>query len=217
MEWQNELGTEILIFDRQNLSLVSRGQSDAWFQWHFANGYVNGEGNIVTEFIRYSDFDTNQYLKEVASSYTQTPAKGTLWSLTINPQTARVIDNQQQSDLAAEFPVVAARNVERDWRYTYLNVHRHEAKVGQELFNAIACLDRETGKMAIADLGENCYPSEPVLVPSQKLLLTVVYDGNSDRSEVRIYQSDRLSEPPICRLALPSVIPHSFHGTWKPA
>ncbi len=94
MEWQSELGTEILIFDRQNLSLVSRGQSDAWFQWHFANGYVDGEGNIVTEFIRYSDFATNQYLQEVASGYTQTPAKGTLWSLTINPQTARVIDNQ---------------------------------------------------------------------------------------------------------------------------
>ncbi len=85
------------------------------------------------------------------------------------------------------------------------------------MFNAIACLDRETGKMAIADLGKNCYPSEPVLVPSQKLLLTVVYDGNSDLSEVRVYQSDRLSEPPICRLAFPSVIPHSFHGTWKPA
>ena len=74
--------------------------------------------------------------------------------------------------------------------------------------------------IAIADLGDNIYPAEPILVPSQDnsetgWLLTVVYDGNTDTSEVRIYQSDRLTEPPICRLALPSVIPHSFHGTWK--
>jgi carotenoid cleavage dioxygenase-like enzyme len=85
---------------------------------------------------------------------------------------------------------------------------------------AIARFDRETGEMAIADLGENCYPSEPILVPGkddpeQGWLLTVVFDGNTNSSEVRIYQSDRLGEPPVCRLALPSVIPPSFHGTWK--
>jgi all-trans-8'-apo-beta-carotenal 15,15'-oxygenase len=73
--------------------------------------------------------------------------------------------------------------------------------------------------MAIADLGENCYPSEPILVPSQDhpeqgWILTVVYDGNTDQSEVRIYHSDRLADKPICRLALPSVIPPGFHGTW---
>ena len=74
--------------------------------------------------------------------------------------------------------------------------------------------------MVLADMGANCYPSEPILVPSKDhpekgWLLTVVYDGNNDSSEVRIYKSDRLFEPPVCRLALPSVIPHSFHGTWK--
>ena len=219
LEWKPELGTEILIFDR-NLSLVSRGQTDPWFQWHFANGYVNREGNIVTEFTRYEDFDTNQYLKEVASGYTKTPAPGTLWSLTIDPKSAKAIGNRQISDAAGEFPLVSSQKTGQDWRYTYLNVHSDRSRVGKELYNAIARLDRQTGKMAIANLGENLYPAEPILVPSednseQGWLLTVVYDGNSDRSEVRIYHSDRLSEPPVCRLALPSVIPHSFHGTWR--
>ncbi|MBE9044489.1 carotenoid oxygenase family protein [Pleurocapsales cyanobacterium LEGE 10410] len=221
MEWKPELGTEILIFDR-DLSLVSRSQTDAWFQWHFANGYVNEEGKIVTEFTRYENFDTNQYLKEVASGYTKTPAPGTLWSLTIEPQTAKVISNEQISNAAGEFPLVSPQKVGQSWRYTYLNVHSDRSRVGQELFNAIARLDRQTGKMLVADMGENIYPAEPILVPSQDnpeqgWLLTVVYDGNSDRSEVRIYHSDRLSEPPVCRIALPAVIPHSFHGTWKQA
>ncbi|MEM8720231.1 MAG: carotenoid oxygenase family protein [Cyanobacteria bacterium P01_G01_bin.39] len=220
LEWKPELGTEILIFDRDSLSLVSSGTTDPWFQWHFANGYVNQEGNIITEFTRYEDLTTNQYLKEVASGYSQTHAPSSLWSLVIEPQTAKVISNQQISPVCDEFPLVSPVKVGQDWRYTYLNVHREGVTHGQELFNAIARFDRTTGKIAIADLGKNIYPSEPILVPrkedpEQGWLLTVVYDGNTDSSEVRIYHSDRLGEAPVCRLALPSVIPHSFHGTWK--
>lgn len=220
MQWKPELGTEILIFNQDSLDLVSRGKTDPWFQWHFANGYVNQEGNIITDFIRYENFDTNQFLKEVTSGYTKTFAKGTLWSLTINPQTAQVINNQQLSDFIGDFPQVSPQKIGQPWRYTYLNVHRYGVKTGEELFNAIACFDREINDMRIADMGANCYPSEPILVPAKDnpekgWLLTVVYDGNTHSSEVRIYQSDRLFEPPVCRLALPAVIPHSFHGTWK--
>ncbi|NJK57736.1 MAG: hypothetical protein HC939_17915 [Pleurocapsa sp. SU_5_0] len=220
LEWKPELGTEILIFDRDDLSLVSRGQTDPWFQWHFVNGYVDQNGKIVTEFTRYEDFATNQYLKEVASGYSETSAPGTLWSLVIDPQTAKVISNQQILNACDEFPLVSPAKVGQNWRYTYLNVHRDGVTHGSELFNAIARFDRETGKVAIADLGENSYPSEPILVPSKDnpehdWLLTVVYDGDTDSSEVRIYQSDRLTDAPICRLALPSVIPPGFHGTWK--
>ncbi len=220
MEWKPELGTEILIFDRDTLSLVSRGHGDPWFQWHFSNGCVDSTGNIVTEFIRYDDFNTNQYLKEVASGYTETTAKGTLWELTINPQTAEVISNKQLSDLQGEFPLVVPQNVGQPWRYTYLNVHPDDVTAGEELFNAIACFDRDTNRVTIADMGKNRYPSEPILVSDsdnfqQGWLLTVVYDGNTDKSEVRIYQSSNLADEPVCRLALPSIIPPGFHGTWK--
>ncbi|MEL6441416.1 MAG: carotenoid oxygenase family protein [Cyanobacteria bacterium J06621_8] len=223
LEWKPELGTEILIFEADNLSLVSKGTADSWFQWHFANGYVNHEGNIVTEFTRYEDLATNQYLKEVASGYTKTFAPSSLWSLVIEPETAQVISNRQISDVCDEFPLVSPAKVGQEWRYTYLNVHSPGLTApGEELFNAIARFDRVTGKMAIADLGENVYPSEPILVPNkddleQGWLLTVVYDGNTDSSEVRIYHSEHLAEAPVCRIALPSVIPPGFHGTWNDA
>ena len=220
IEWKPELGTEILIFDRDDLSLVSKGKTDPWFQWHFANGYVNDKGNIVTEFTRYEDFATNQYLKEVASGVTETSAPGTMWSLEIEPQTAKVVNNKQILDACDEFPLVSPAKVGQNWRYTYLNVHCPGVTHGEELFNAIARYDRETKEMAIADLGKNCYPSEPIFVSDESdsedgWLLTVVYDGNLDRSEVRIYESDKLAEAPVCRLALPQVIPPGFHGTWK--
>mgnify|MGYP001827343957 CR=1 FL=1 len=219
MEWKPELGTEILVFDKNTLSLVSRGEAEPWYQWHFSNGCTEQDGAISLELVRYEDFQTNQHLKEVASGHVTTPAKGNLWSLKLNPQAGKVIETTQLINNGCEFPTVAPHQVGNSWRYTYLSVHRYGADTKQ-LFNAIAAYDRYTSNLSIADMGANCYPSEPIFVAhsadsDKGWLLTVVYDGDRDSSEVRIYQSDRLFEQPICRLGLPGVIPPSFHGTWK--
>lgn len=219
MQWCPQLGTEILICDRENLSVVSQNTTEPFYQWHFSNGYEDQDGAIAIEFVRYDDFSTNQYLKQVASGQTKILAEGKLWEIKINPQSGRVTSNHQLLDLQCEFPIVAPHKVSQPWRYTYFSTHRAGVIPEQEFFNAIACLDHHTGNVAIADMGEQIYPSEPIYVaqpdnPELGWLLSVVYDGNCDRSEVRIYQRDRLTGEPLCRLALPKTIPHSFHGAF---
>lgn len=220
MEWKPELGTEILIFDRDTLSLVSRGEADAWFQWHYTNGYVNEQGNIIVELVRYPDFKTNQNLKEVATGNIKTPAKGTLWEVEINPQNGQLLEQRQLLDRGSDFPVIPPHQTGQNWRYTYLSVHRDNADLSQEIFGAIARFDRHTHQLTLADMGEMGYPSEPMFVPNgpnseQGWVLTVVYEGTDDRSEVRIYDSEGLNQDPVCRLGLPNVIPFGFHGTWR--
>ena len=223
MEWKPKLGTQVWIFERHNLSLVSKGETDPWYQWHYTNGCVNNDGNIVIEFVRYEDFQTNQYLKEVPTGNTKTAAKGTLWQAIINPQTAKVVATEQLLDRHCEFPSLAPQNVGQPWRYTYLSTHRDSnIDISQELLTAIAKFDRQTGNLSLVDLGANMYPSEPIYVsdsdnPNSGWLLTVVYNGDRDCSEVRVYHSDRLNDEPVCCFALPSVIPPGFHGTWKSA
>ncbi|MEO8890475.1 MAG: carotenoid oxygenase family protein, partial [Coleofasciculaceae cyanobacterium] len=80
--------------------------------------------------------------------------------------------------------------------------------------------DSKNDTVTIADLGENRYPSEALYVPDalnhqQGWIITVVYDGNLNTSEVVIFDSNHLNEESVCRLGLPAVIPHSFHGTWQ--
>ncbi|MBD1893949.1 carotenoid oxygenase family protein [Coleofasciculus sp. FACHB-129] len=222
LEWQPNLGTQFLVFDRETLSLVSRGETEPWYQWHFANGYVDTSGSVIVDVVRYEDFQTNQYLKEVATGETRTPAKSTLWQIHLNPARSQVTSIQEVLDRHCEFPVVPQHLVGQASPHTYLSVHRQGVEISQEQFGAIARFDAKTGTLEEADLGENRYPSEPIyapdaLNPEQGWVLTVVYDGNTDTSEVWVMNSDRLSEQPACRLGLPSVIPHSFHGTWKPA
>ena len=220
MKWKPELGTQILVFDRDTLELVSKIETDPWYQWHFTNGYVDKDGFITIEFVRYQDFQTNQYLKEVATGKTSTPAKGTLWEVKLDPQREKVIETQELLNLGCDFPLVPQHQVSQPWRHTYLSIYKEGTDISQELLNAIARFDRQTGNLVVADLGENCYPTEPIYVPhpnnpQQGWILTVVYDGNSHSSEVRIYASDRLEDEPLCRLSLPTVIPPGFHGTWK--
>ncbi len=222
MEWQPQLGTKILVFDRETLSLVARSETEPWYQWHFSNGYVDAGGSVVVDFVRYSDFLTNQRLKEVATGQIHTTAEGTLWQVHLDPMTGKVKARQELLERFCEFPVVPPSQVGQASRYTYLSLHGVGVDISQEIYGAIARLDHQTDTLTEADLGENRYPSEPLyapdaLNPNHGWVLTVVYDGNLDKSEVWVFDSDALDHEPVCRLELPSVIPFSFHGTWKPA
>jgi carotenoid cleavage dioxygenase-like enzyme len=220
LDWKPELGTQILIIDRDTLTLVRQIEADPWFQWHFGNGYEDADGSIVLDMIRYADFQTNQYLKEVATGQTHTRTKGTLWQIRLNPQTGTVQSADERLPRSGEFPVVPPHQTGQTSHQVYLSLHRPDVDPTQELLGAIARFDYTTDTLMEAELGHNRYPSEPIyardrLNPEQGWILTVVFDGNTNTSEVWIFDSDRLDEVPVCRLALPSVIPHSFHGTWR--
>ncbi len=219
LAWKPQEGTEILVFDRHNLELVSRNIAEPWFQWHFGNGYSDRDDNLVFDLIRYPDFSTNQFLKEVATGKTKTPAKGTLWQIRLNPQTGEFLETSQVLDRGSEFPIVDPAQVGKSSRYTYLSV-RHSEDQQTELFDAIARYDYQTNTVTEADLGTNRYPMEPLFAPDptnpdKGYIITVVFDGDRECSEVWIFDSDRLDAEPVCRLALPSIVPMGFHGTWR--
>ncbi len=220
LQWQPKLGTQWLVFDRDSLMLVNRGETEAWYQWHFSNGYVDSSGAIVAGMVRYEDFVTNQYLKEVATGETHRVAKSTLWEIHLNPDTG-IEANEQILANHCEFPIVPPQQVGQGESSTYLSVHRQGIDPGQEIFGVIARFDNKTDTLTVADMGENRYPTEPIFAPNPEnsdtgWIITVVYDGNTDKSEVWVLDSEGLDREPVCKLSLPSVIPPSFHGTWQP-
>jgi all-trans-8'-apo-beta-carotenal 15,15'-oxygenase len=220
IRWKPELGTQIMIFDREDLSLVSNFTTEPWYQWHFGNGCVDSNGCIIFDLVRYPDFTTNEFLREVASGETHTEAIGTLWQLVVDPIASRLISSDRLIERSCEFPVVAQSQVGREWRYTYLALDRLNATIGQELLGTIGRFDRQTNTLTTANLARHLYPTEPIHVvdkidANRGWIVTVIYDGESHQSEVWIYDCDKLDESPVCRLGLPSVVPMGFHGTWK--
>lgn len=220
LNWKPELGTQILVIDRNTLEVVSRSEAEPWYQWHFGNGALNDYGLLVVDMARYPDFDTNQFLKEVASGQTKAEAPSALWRLCINPKTGKLEEADRVLDRDCEFPVVSPHEVGQASRYTYLSLRRQDAP-RTDLFGTIGCFDYQTGELTEADLGEHCYATEPIFAPDpdqpeRGWVLTVVFDCDLNQSEVYIFDSAHLNREPVCRLALPSVVPMGFHGTWQP-
>lgn len=218
--WQPKHGTQLVIVDADTLEVISSEAIDPWYQWHFGKGFVNNDGDIVLEVVRYKDFATNQQLKEIASGAYTTPAIGQLWRVFVNPQTAVVQAQTCLIEDHCEFP-----NVPQDqptvMAPTYVSIQTPGQDNTGELFRSIARFDPDTAKLTVAEAGTERYPSEPIYVAKGDThnlsgwVLTVVYDGAAHQSELWIYDSDHLTDAPVCRLQLPSVVPHSFHGTWQ--
>lgn len=220
MDWLPKKGTQILIIDRTTLQLVRRFETEPWYQWHFANGHVGRDGALVIDLIRYEDFQTNQYLREVASGETHTPAPASLWRLRVDPLNKSLLGNEQILDRSCEFPTVPPEDVGCESRSVFLAMHRPGAVVGKDYLGALGRFDCETGRLQEADLGEGRYPSEPLFArdgddPKRGWLTSVIYDGRTDTSEVWIFEADHIEAGPVGRLGLPSVVPHGFHGIWR--
>jgi all-trans-8'-apo-beta-carotenal 15,15'-oxygenase len=220
LQWQPQVGTEIIVIDRHSLALVSRNTVEPWYQWHFGNGYSDRDGNVAFDLVRYGDFRTNQYLKEIVSGQTQTDAQGYLWQMRLNPLTGKLLESTKLLDQTVEFPSVSPLQVGQPSRYTYVSMRRSDAVVRQELFGAIARYDHQLQTAAVADLGVNHYGMEPLFIPhvnhsENGWIITVVFDGDRECSEVWIFESDRLDQGAIARMSLPGVVPMGFHGTWR--
>lgn len=220
LRWQPKYGTQIVVVDRDTLEVVSWADTDPWYQWHFGHAFEASDGSVVLDLVRYEDFQTNWYLQEVASGITQTAAPSRLEQVRLDPQTGKVLSTTTLVDRTCEFPVVPLARSGQPDAPTYLSIHREGAEVGREMFGAIARFDPATGHLDVADCGDDRYPMEPIYAPdaddpNRGWVLTVVFDGATETSEVWIYEGDRLSAGPVARLALPSVVPMGFHGTWR--
>jgi all-trans-8'-apo-beta-carotenal 15,15'-oxygenase len=218
LRWQPERGTQILIVNRETLEPVQQGEAEPWFQWHYGNGFVGKDGKIIVDVVRYADFQTNRFLKEVPSGHPKTSAPSALWRLQVNPQTATVEEARCLNNRTCEFPTVSPASVGKPARYTYLGARSDRSRT-TDLFDAIACFDHEQETLSLSDLGSGRYPSEPIFAPDphradKGWILSVVYDAQYHASELWVFESNALEDEPLCRIALPEAIAFSFHGTW---
>ncbi|MEN9228137.1 MAG: carotenoid oxygenase family protein [Gloeomargarita sp. HHBFW_bins_205] len=219
LEWQPEWGTQILIIDRECFRVVTRAEAPPWFQWHFANGCLVQEGVIRVQLVRYGDFATNEYLREVSRGDPVTPAPSQLWEMELAVSTGKLQRATPLTDRNCEFPVVPEAVVGQPWRYTYCSMKRADANIVTEMDSVIGCYDRQTETWREWDCGVGYYCMEPVYAPGETgdYLLNLIFNSHDQRSELWIFPARHFSDGPCCRLALPVVVPLGFHGKWADA
>jgi 8'-apo-carotenoid 13,14-cleaving dioxygenase len=124
------------------------------------------------------------------------------------------------SETAIEFPRVARRALCAEHRIVY-GIAWPE---GRDFIAQPAVIDTATGDAKLAALSAAEFAGECVPVSkagatseSDVWLLTLVLDGASRSTELRVFDGADIAAPPVATVRLPHVVPFGFHGNWVSA
>lgn len=134
-------------------------------------------------------------------------------------------------DRPYEFPRVDERVVGLPHRYGYgvqgvteaLTDDTTPAALSAYGSAAVAKYDLATGTVTRNPFSDAQIPGEPVFVPASRSsaedegwLLTYVYDGTRDASDLVILDATDVAADPVAVISLPQRVPFGFHGSWVP-
>jgi carotenoid cleavage dioxygenase len=134
------------------------------------------------------------------------------------------VKEETLDDRAMEFPRVADGRVGQKNRFGFTLAFGDTGEGGSPAMAGHYKFDLEKGTAELNSAGQGRNPGEPVFVPAagadpdsdEGYVMTFVYDGPSDKSELVIADASNFGAAPIARVKLPQRVPFGFHGSWIP-
>ena len=222
LEWDGGRPTRILVLRRDGAGPPRFIETDPFFQFHFANGYEDGDC-LVVDMARYPDYRTiGAALRGFWRSDWPAEGMAALVRLRIDLTTGRVATETFEAGSANEFPRIDPRRVARRHRYAYIACNPPGVVDG--LQQRITRIDLDGGPAVAHDFGPGGYPGEPVFIPAsadgpedEGTVVTVVFDAGDGRSRIVGLDARDLAAAPLFVAPLRHHVPFSLHGTFVPA
>ncbi len=203
------------------LGVMSRAGGDVqWFDidpcyvFHTVNACEIG-GRITLDACRYPSLWTK------SSDRFDVPAMVHRWTLGLGDGSVR---EETLFDVRCDFPRIDERLVGRPNRYAYVTTLVDEETGSVSHGHRVVRLDLVAGTTEHHHFGPSRYASEAVFVPrdsdgeeDEGYVLTVVYDSETDASEVVVLAGNAISAEPLATVSLPNRVPFGFHCSWVPA
>jgi all-trans-8'-apo-beta-carotenal 15,15'-oxygenase len=209
--------TQAIFIPRHGSESVKIVPVKAGFIFHHANAFER-DGKIVVDSICYKELPSVEPGEDYLTVKFENLAPGQLWRFEFD-LTANQVNPQLVEPRCCEFPVVHPDRVGRANRYTYMGA-AHEP-TGNAPLQAILKIDWETGDRQLWSAAPHGFVSEPIFVPQPNYqtedegwLLTLVFNGQQERSELMILDAQELQ--PVARLKLKHHIPYGLHGNFTP-
>jgi carotenoid cleavage dioxygenase len=207
--WDDDYGARIGVMARDG-----DGSDLRWFDvdpcyvFHPMNAYEDGD-QLVIDVVRYPDmFRPREADVELLS-------RQTLDRWTVDRAAGKVRE-ERIHDRPQEFPRIDPRRAGLRHRYGYA-----AAGTGPDDASAVLKHDLVRGTVEAHDFGPGRVPGEATFVPApdgraedEGWLLTLVYDGPSDASELVVLDATDVAAAPLARVHLPQRVPFGFHGNW---
>lgn len=209
LQWTPGDGTEVVVVPIDRPQAFTRFRVDAFFQWHFANAFEQGD-TIAVDLVRRDDFASFEQIEEDNKS---AEGGGKLTRMIVNPA-ARSLQTEERWGQPCEFPRVDPRVEGAPHRYVWVTSDLAGSR-------SVACVDVQTGAARIAGVSALERPSEPVFVPrapdapeGDGWVLSLIYDGATDTSHLAIFDTRSFEDGPVARAHFDHHVPMTFHGSW---
>lgn len=221
LHWEGSKPTQILLVPRDGVGEPRWIETDAFFQFHFANGFEE-DGAVVLDLARYPNYGT---IGEALRTYWRSawPSRGmaALTRLRIDLGTGKVEKQTFPTGAANEFPSIHPAHTGKRYRYAYFasNPAARESGLQQQ----ISRLDFETGAVTTHDFGPAGYVGEPLFVPKgpggaedDGVVLVMVFNSADKRTDVVGLDARDLAARPLFTARLKHHVPYPLHGTFTP-
>jgi all-trans-8'-apo-beta-carotenal 15,15'-oxygenase len=219
LRWDAGRPTLILLVRRDGTGAPRWIETEAFFQFHFANGFED-DGAIALDVTRYPDYGTvGDALRNYRHSDWSADGMAALMRLRIDLGSGAVDTRRFSTGNANEFPRINPQHVAARHRYAYIANNAPDQALG--LQQRITRVDLTSGQTVSHDFAPHGYPGEPVFIPARQdgeeddgYVVTLVYDGSERRTHVVGLDARDLAARPLFVARLRHHIPFSLHGTF---
>jgi len=211
-EWHPEQGTQIIAIPRDGVGERIVFETEAFFSWHFCNGYEAG-GKLIIDYIWINSIPFTQVQ---GTGVEKQPRR--MYRMTLDPAT-RQVTNEQFSDVFCEFSRCDERRMGKAYRYGFAASSNREWGDAHG-YNCTGRYDFETGDVKLWEFGAEANAGEPAYVPNP----------DSDREEdgwvtnfvytpgegafLSLLSAGDIDGGPVCKIRIPGRVPNGFHGNW---
>jgi carotenoid cleavage dioxygenase len=195
-----------------------RGRSEdiMWFEahptyvLHFTNAYEDGDEIVLDGFYQGAPVP--------ALALDQMQTRLHRWRFDLRTGGVR---EEPLTDSITEFGTINPGYAGRDYRFTYAAT----GKPGWFLFDGLVKHDVVTGSEERYAFEDGVYGSETAMAPRSRAggaaeddgyLVTITTDMNADASYCLVFDAARVSDGPVCKLALPERVSSGTHSAWAP-
>ena len=210
--WEPELGTKIIAIPRSGRGENIVFETDAFFSWHFCNGFER-DGKIVIDYVWINSIPFTQ---DQGTGVEKQPRR--MHRMTLDPVTKRVED-EEFSDVFCEFSRVDERRMGKDYRYGFAASSNRDWGDAHG-YNCTGRFDFKSGETALWEYGPEANAGEPVHVPNPDSereedgwLMCFVHNPG-EGAFLSILSAGDIERGPVCKVHIPGRVPNGFHANW---
>lgn len=222
--WRPELGTRVLVVDKDDFERRRWWQLPAGFTFHLGNAWEDGDAVYFDYCVSPDATELTNTFREIMRGVWSPPTEPTRFAqVSLGKGDAvdhRVFDRQ------AEFPRVAPDVVSVRHRHVYslagpLSEWSDGASPG---LDRVVRWDTETGEMDAYEYGDGFLPEEHIFVPrpgasgeADGWVIGTALDLTRGTTQLAAFDATRIGEGPLAVVRLPYALPRGFHGIFVPA